>query len=72
MNITMKDFCTWAGSQAGAAKLLGVSEAKVSRLVNGRQPVTPDIAVQVEIVSEGKFPRDRVLWPEAEGVNRAA
>lgn len=60
---TFQDFVTWAGGTRRAAKQLGTSAAKVSRIKNNRQPVTPAIAERVEEVSHGLFKKERVLWP---------
>lgn len=61
---TISDFCTWMQSQRRAAEALGVSEATISRLVKGKQAVTPEIAERVEEVSRGLFKKERVLWPD--------
>lgn len=64
---TFEDFCNWMGSQRRAADALGISEFKVSRIVNGRAPLTPAIAEKVEQVSHGLFKKERVLWPTKSG-----
>lgn len=64
---TFEDFCNWMGSQRRAAEALGISEFKVSRIVNDRAPVTPAIAEKVEEVSRGLFKKERVLWPTKNG-----
>ena len=61
---TFVDFCSWAGSQARAARMLGVSRSYVCRLVKGDVEMTRQIASKVEEVSHGLFKKERVLWPE--------
>lgn len=65
---TFKDFLVWMRplKQAAVAAKLGVSEATLSRMKSGRQPITPDIAAKVEELSHGVFAKERVLWPDKE------
>ena len=60
---TFQDFVNWAGGTRRAALQLGTSAARVSRIKNNRQPVTPAIAEKIEQVSHGLFKKERVLWP---------
>ena len=60
---SIQDFFKWAGSQRKAAELLGVSEATISRMATGKQPISPSIAERVERITDGLFRRERVLWP---------
>ena len=69
---TLTDFCQWMQSQRRAADALGVSEATMSRLINGKQSITPDLAERVEQVSHGLFKKERVLWPDEASKTEAA
>ncbi len=62
---TFEDFCKWMGSQRRAAEALGISEFKVSRIVNDRADLTPALAEKIEQVSHGLFKKERVLWPSS-------
>lgn len=53
------------GSQARAAQLLGLSESMVSRICSGDRGVSPDVANRIELVSEGRFKRDRFIWGDS-------
>ena len=61
---SFQDFVNWAGGTRRAAKQLGTSAARVSRIKNSKQPVTPEIAAQCEHVSHGLFRKEKILWPE--------
>lgn len=54
------------GSQTKAAAALQVSDALVSRIVNGERKVTPALAEKAERLSNGRFPKERFVWPEQE------
>lgn len=59
------DFCAWVGSQRRAAVALGVSEATVSRIRSGKQPMSAEIAEKCEVVSHGLFRKEKMLWPDS-------
>lgn len=59
------DFLAFAGSQAEAARLLGISESHMSLLANGKRGITPAVALRIEQVSEGRFAKEAFIWPES-------
>ena len=56
-----KDFCTWAGGQTKAARLIGISKARAHRLYHG-SPLDPGEAVMIERVSNGMFRKERLIF----------
>lgn len=52
------------GVQARAAAALSVDPSLVTRLLSGGRNVTPELAEAIEAASQGRFPRQSVLWPE--------
>ena len=62
---TIQDFIAFVGSQAEAARRLGISEAQVSRIANGKRGVSPAVALRIEQVSEGRFAKEAFIWPES-------
>ena len=61
---TFSDFCEWMKPQSRVAKALGISEASVSRMKAGTQPITPEIAEKCEEISHGLFRKEKILWPD--------
>lgn len=49
-------------SQAEAAKVLGVSEAQISRLVNGQRKLTARLAERIEEITNGRYCKAALLW----------
>lgn len=62
---TIQDFVSWAGGTRKAARQLGISAPRMSRIKTGKQPVTPEIAQRVESVTQGLFRKERILWPQS-------
>lgn len=56
-----KDFCTWAGSQTKAARLLGISKARAHRLYHGTK-LEPSEALQIERATNGLFKKERLIF----------
>lgn len=54
------------GNQTQAAKSLGLKKSHVSRLCSGQRGITPALAAKVEEVSEGRFTKESLIWPESE------
>lgn len=54
------------GSQTKAAEALGLKKSHVSRLCKGERGITPALAVKVEQVSEGRYSKESLIWPEGE------
>jgi DNA-binding transcriptional regulator YdaS (Cro superfamily) len=69
---TFSDFCVWIGSRQLAARALGISESSVSRIANGKQGVSKELAERCEALSCGKFRKELVLWPESIEKNKVA
>lgn len=67
---TFSDFCEWLKPQRRVAEALGISEASVSRMKAGTQPITPEVAEKCEAVSHGLFRKEKILWPDSQ--NEAA
>lgn len=67
MNPLFRDFIdvTFDGNQAKAAQALGVTPSLVSRILRGERSITPAIAEKAEVLSEGRFAKERFIWPEA-------
>lgn len=67
MSILFRDFIeqTFDGNQAKAATELGVSTSLVSRILSGDRNVTPAIAARIEELSDGRFSKEKFIWPEA-------
>lgn len=61
---TFLDFVSWAGSQRAAADLLGLHESTISLIANGKRGITRELAERIEEVSEGKYRKEAVMWPE--------
>lgn len=53
------------GNRTKAAEALEVDKSTVSRVCSGDRGVTPDMARRCEELSNGRFPRERFIWPEA-------
>ena len=64
---TFSDFCEWMGKpQRRVADALGTSEASVSRMKAGTQPITPEVAEKCESISHGLFRKEKILWPDSQ------
>ena len=67
MSKTLLDqFLSEYGTQREAAAALAVSEAYVSRLKDGSRGISPQLAVRIEEVSEGRFCKSELLWGAAD------
>lgn len=53
------------GVQAKAAAALEVDASLVSRICKGERGVTPALAARVEEVSEGRYRKEALIWPDA-------
>lgn len=54
------------GVQTKAAEALGVDRSMVSRICAGDRGVSPELARRIEEVSDGRFRKERFIWPDAE------
>lgn len=61
---TFSDFCEWLKPQRRVAEALGLSEASVSRMKAGTQPITREVAEKCELISHGLFRKEKILWPD--------
>lgn len=52
------------GSHVRAAEALGVDRSLVSYIVRGQRSITPALALKVEILSAGRFPKEPLTWPD--------
>ena len=53
------------GKQSKAADALGVDRSLVNRLYHGsRGTVSPDLAARIERASEGRYAKERFVWPD--------
>lgn len=52
------------GVQAKAAKALGLWPSQVSRICTGKHGVTPALAAKVEEVSDGRYRKEALIWPD--------
>jgi len=51
-------------NQARAAEALGVDRSHVNRICAGERGITPALAAKVEQVSEGRFRKEALIWPD--------
>lgn len=58
---TFKDFCSWAGGQAKAARLIRITKARAHRLYHGA-PLRPDEALAIERATNGAFRKERLIF----------
>ena len=65
---TFKEFVSVCcdNNQTKAAELLGLKKSHVSRLCSGERGITPALAARVEEVSEGRYTKEALIWPEGE------
>lgn len=54
------------GNQTKAGEALGLKRSHVSRLCSGERGITPALAAKVEQVSEGRYTKEALIWPEGE------
>jgi len=52
------------GNQSRAAEALGVDRSTVSRICAGDRGITPEVAKRVDELSEGRFTKESLVWPE--------
>lgn len=69
---TVLDFILWAGGPTKAAAMVGRSKASMSRLANGKQRLTAQLAEKIEEASNGIFRKERLMWPASSGGRRDA
>lgn len=65
---TFKEFVAvcYDNNQTKAAEALGLKKSHVSRLCSGERGITPDIALKVEQLSEGRYTKEALIWPDSE------
>ncbi len=54
------------GSQSAAAHALGIDKSMVCRVIHGGRGVSPQLALKIEQISEGRFPKEQFIWPSSE------
>lgn len=54
---------TFDGNRTKAAAALGIDKSLVSRLCSGERGITPAIALKVEELSDGRFRKESLIWP---------
>lgn len=52
------------GNQAKAAAALCVDRSLVTRICAGDRGITPAMAEKIETLSEGRYRKERFIWPE--------
>ena len=55
----------FAGVQSRAADALNLDKSTVSRICSGDRSVTPDIALLIEKISDGRYRKESFIWPES-------
>lgn len=65
-----EDFVSWAGTQAKAGKLVGLSASMVSLILSGERTLQPEHAIAAERTSGGLYRADEML-PAVEFVRDA-
>lgn len=56
-----EDFVSWAGTQAKAGKLVGLSASMVSLILSGERTLQPEHAIAAERASGGLYRADEML-----------
>lgn len=56
----------YEGNQARAAEALDVDKSTVSRICGGTRGITPEMALQVERLSGGRYRKESLVWPDDE------
>jgi plasmid maintenance system antidote protein VapI len=54
------------GNQTKAGEALGLQRSHVSRICKGTRSITPALAARIEEVSEGRYTKEALIWPEGE------
>ncbi len=67
---TFADFVSWAGTQAQAGKMTGLSASMVSLILSGERTLQPERAIAAERASGGLYRADEML-PEVEFIRDA-
>jgi len=52
------------GNQAKAAEALGLDRSHVWRICKGERGISPALAARVETVSEGRYAKEALIWPD--------
>ncbi len=58
-----KKFMRSVGGLEATAELLGRSTASIAAFSAGYRKVSPALAMQIEILTCGKFKKERFIWP---------
>lgn len=61
-NQVFAEFVEALGGRKAATAALDCSYAYVCHVINGVRPVTKEIAERAELVSNGAFAKERLLW----------
>lgn len=57
-----KMFIEIVGSQAEAAKLLGISPSQISLLASGKRAIRPALAERIEIATQGRVTKESLVF----------
>jgi hypothetical protein len=57
-----KRFIEIVGSQAEAAKLLGVSPSQISLMASGKRTIRPALAERIEIATQGRVTKESLVF----------
>lgn len=57
-----RSFVKDMGGQAKVATLLDLSPGHVSLLFNGKRSITPKLAERIEIATQGKYAKEKMVW----------
>ena len=57
-----REFAEWAGSQAKAARLIGINKFRSHRLFHGNAELRPDEAMRIELASGGIFRKEQLIF----------
>jgi DNA-binding transcriptional regulator YdaS (Cro superfamily) len=55
----------YGGNQRRAAAALNVSPSQVCKIIGGDRNVSPALAQRVEEVSDGRYAKEALIWPDA-------
>lgn len=57
-----KAFVAWVGGPRDAAKALGIARSTVDAYRYGQRRIPPAIAERAEIISKGRYSKERMIW----------
>ena len=69
--MNLEQFVSKCGTQAKAAKKLGITQGMISMRINKKYKMTPNVAIDLEERSDGEMTRADLL-PETFGITKAA